>query len=696
MELEQHLVFNDETINAANLCDRFTAKDLDTIGAYCKEGYDRDLASRSAWERRTSAASDLALQVTREKTFPWAGASNIAFPLVTIAAMQFHARAYPAILQGNDAVKYRVIGPDPEGKEAARAQRIGTHMSYQVLEEDQPWEEQLDRALLIVPIVGCAFKKSYYSASLGHNASELVHPSDLVIDYYAKSVESCGRKTQRISLFRNEIYERCARGAFCDIREEPWYLSRPGQTATTADAAEDVRAGRAPSVPDDQTPFLFLEQHTVLDLDGDGYYEPYIVTFEAQSGTVVRIVARVHNNTLVDRADDGSIISIRAAEYFTKIPFIPSPDGSIYDIGFGVLLGPLNESVNSLINQLVDAGTMSTSAGGFLGRGAKIRGGVYTFSPLEWKRVDSTGEDLAKSIYPLPVREPSAVLFNLLSLVINFTQRVSGSVDAMVGENPGQNTPASTQQSMVEQGSKIYSAIFKRVWRSLREEFSKLFILNAIFLPVKQHYGSSGAFALREDYLGDPTRIAPVADPNVLSNFERMQQAVALKQAAATTPGYDPIAVEHLYLSALKIENVAAVYPGADKTGPLPNPKMEIEMKKLQIKEMDLKMREKQFVYSLMEERELNRAKIVELETQAALNMASADGVQAGHEIAVLNAQIGAQKNHNDHLTKRIELLLKGLDHESAGSLANGVGMDGMAPAPSDQTSALPSPEAAA
>jgi chaperonin GroES len=425
-----------------------------------------------------------------------------------------------------------------------------------------------------------------------------------------------------------------------------------------------------------------------MDADGDGYAEPYAITIELSSRKVLRIVARFDDEQAIRRTPSGEVHSIEPTEYFTKYEFIPSPDGGIYGIGLGNLLGPLNESTNSLINQLIDAGTMSTAAGGFLGRGAKMRGGVYTFSPLEWKRVDSTGDDLRKSIFPLPVREPSNVLFQLLSLLIDYTNRISGTTDTMVGENPGQNTPAATTQTMVEQGQKIYSAIFKRVWRSMKEEFRKLYKLNSVFLPISQAFGEEGLKALRSDYLGATERLVPAVDPHVVSDQQRLQKAMALKQAAMTTTGYNLEAVERNYLSAMQIDGVEALYPGPGKVPPLPNPKAMIEQAKLQIKEKDLKLKEMMFMAELMEERRLNGAKIVELEAKAMMHMAEAQGVDAGHKIAAFEAALGALKHHDESLNKRIELMMKSLEKENDGQASNGAGMGGMAGASSNQSAA--------
>jgi len=546
MEFQNKLKIDKKTIESPDLTGRFNEDELKALGNHVWEGYNRDKQSRMKWEKRTQAAMDLAMQIQKEKNFPWPGCSNVAFPLITIATMQFHSRAYPTILNGPEIVKYRVNGADPEGKEKARALRVGSHMSYQLLEEDQSWEEQHDRLLINIPIVGCAFKKTYHSGMKGHNVSDLVLAQDFVLDYYAKSVEDCARKTHMIPMYRNEVHEKIMTGVFRDVREETWYTTDAVPVTDTNTARWNQRHGEEAPQSDDSTPYTMLEQHLLLDLDQDGYKEPYICTIEANSKCVVRLVSRIDTMDDVTKNMHGEIISIKSAEYFTKYGFIPSPDGGIYDIGFGVLLGPLNESVNSIMNQLIDAGTMSNSAGGFLGRGAKIRGGTYTFAPLEWKRVDSTGDDLKKSIFPLPVREPSQVLFQLLGLLINYTQRISGSTDTLAGENPGQNTPATTTNAMIEQGLKIYNAIYKRVWRSMKEEFKKLYMLNRVFLPMTTSFGEAESKVLREDYLGDPNRISPVADPSITSESQRLQQAMAIKQAAATTPGYNPMEVEKI------------------------------------------------------------------------------------------------------------------------------------------------------
>jgi chaperonin GroES len=662
LKLDSHIKLDEDTIDSPNLCEKFSAGDLARIGEWVWTGYDRDRRSRSKWERRMDAAMDLAMQIQKSKNFPWPNCSNVAFPLITIGTTQFHSRAYPAIISGTDVVRCRVVGDDPGGIKKSRADRISSGMSYQVLEQDQSWEEQHDRLLIQVPIVGCAFIKTYFSASLGHNVSELVQARNLVVDYYAKSIESAARKTHCIPLFRNEIYERVHRGTFRDVLSTAWYQGIPNPQSSEQQAHHDNRVGQTPPMQGDETtPFMGLEQHCSLDLDGDGYAEPYIITIEETSREVLRIVTRFDRLEDIDFTSDGKVITVHPLEYFTKYPFIPAPDGGIYDLGFGVLLGPLNESVNTLINQLIDAGTMATTSGGFLGRGAKIRGGIYTFAPLEWKRVDSTGDDLNKSIYPLPVREPSAVLFNLLGLLVNYTNRVSGATDLMVGENVGQNTPAETGRTMVEQGMKIYNATFKRIWRAMKEEFKKLYVLNAIYLPITS---GPGAILLREDYTGNPDDVAPSADPNITSESAQFAQAQLVKQSAMATPGYDIAAVERFFLKSLRVDGIDAIYPGPDKVPPSKHPKIQIEEIKMQGKQMDWQYRQAEFAASLMEEQRLNNAKILDLQAQAVKALADIEGDARDREINALNTAIGILRAHDESLRKRIEIILKGLESE--------------------------------
>ena len=669
LNLSTKLVINKDVWTAPNLVDRFSEEDRTKIGRLCWEGYERDKQSRAAWERRTQAAMDLALQIQKDKNFPWQGCSNVIFPLITVAALQFSARSYSNIIQGTDVVRYRVVGEDPDGRLLERAERIGRHMSWQVLEQDQSWEEQHDRLLLNLGIVGTNFIKTFFSPRLGHNVSELVMAQDLVMDYYAKSVETCGRKTQIIPLYRNEIYERCMRDLFDrDILNESWYTSSPQLILPTNPA--DNRKGQTPPPSDQDTPFTTLEQHRYLDLDGDGYAEPYVATIEYGSRRLLRLVTRFDSEDAIEFTRDKKIIQIKPTEYFTKYSFIPSPDGGIYDIGFGVLLGPLNESVNTGINQLLDSGTMQNSIGGFLGRGAKIRGGQYTMAPWEWKRVDSTGDDLRKNMVPFPERQPSMVVYQLLSLLINYTERITGTTDPMVGENPGQNTPAETSRNMIEQGMQVYNVIFKRVWRSMKEEFKKLHQLNGEFLKTTEQFGTQAMTIRREDYKGDADLVAPVADPNIVSPSQRMQLAMAVRQASMERPGYDLDAVERYYLRALRVDGLDMLYKGVKKVPPPTDPKIQIESGKLQMKAQEMQLDKQKFLMELAEQKRLNSATIAKLEADIIKIMAELNIQRGDIKLRTLDLMIKSMQEQDRILNERIEKLNGGT--EDGGSQSAG------------------------
>ena len=656
----------DDLAYATNIATMLSNDDLKTIGMQIVRDFDNDLQSRSSWEKRTEASLKLALQVAENKNFPWPNASNVKFPLITIAALQYHARSYPVLIDSNLPVKCRVVGDDKDGLRAMRSTRVEQHMSYQILEEDEDWESEMDKVLITQPIVGCAFKKSYFDPIRKHNVSENVLAKDLVVNYWAKSLETANRVTHVLQMSKNEIYERVARGLWLDVSE-----GRPQQSSSAAmssglQIAQDKAQGlTAPESNDSSTPVEILEQHCHIDFDGDGYAEPYIVYVRRDNKKVARIVARYTKQDIEFNKDD-VVLSIKADQYFTKFPFIPSPDGGFYDLGFGVLLGPLNESINTILNQLVDAGTMANTAGGFLSRGIKLRGGNYTFNPMEWKHVDTTGDDLRKGIVPLPVREPSQVLFTLLNLLINYGERIGGAVDILTGQNPGQNTPAETTRTMAEQGMKIFNGIFKRTHRSLKQEFRKLYRLNQIFVTENTQYVSnaeSKGIVLVTDYDGPVTDVMPTADPSITSDSQRMQQAVAIASRVAATPGlYNRYEVEQTFLKAIKVNNIEKLLPdpkGPNAIPPMPNPKLQIEEMRMKSKQAESELAMKMGLLKLMGEAELNQAKIKKLEAESEAIKIGIATEGEKMRIQEINMSIALQRERREGILSSIDTMSK-------------------------------------
>ena len=625
----------------------------DNIARVVCDDYEEDKRSRKGWDEKSKDYIDLALQMVKSKTFPWPGASNVKFPLLTIAALQFASRAYPALVRPPSLVRMRVVGDDGNGAKRARAARVSEHMSYQLLDEDEAWEENHDKLLSVLPICGVAFKKSYFSPALQRNVSELVLPHECVVNYWATCIEDAVAVTHVYRLSPREIEERMRAEVFS--RKDLSLAVEPDKPLS-----EEREGGEAP----EDHPTQILEQHRWLDLDKDGLEEPYIVTVDYSSKKVLRLK---HRFKRVMRTRD-KVVKVEPVQYFTKYGFLPAPDGSFYDLGFGTLLGPINESVNSIINQLVDSGTMQNGSRGFLGRGARFQGGQIKFDhPYEWIRVTTTGATLRDSIVPLPVNPPSAVLFNLLGLLISYGERVSSVTEMMTGENPGQNTPAYTSKAMLEQGMQVFTGIFKRVYRNMRDEYRKLYELNAIYLNPESYYSvidGEDKKIFQSDYQGPANDISPAADPNTALREQRMQRAEMILQRSMSVPHYDKIQVERDWLEAIEHPNADRLFPINEEGQPLipapPDPEIEVKLAEEQRRMLEGQQRgenagRETMIKAMLAEGQLNemmanaelmRAKAAETGETAALK-------QAEYSLAVLKERREALKDILDDLREK-------------------------------------------
>jgi chaperonin GroES len=549
-------------VESANIAEDMDEEELHKIGSDAFDGYELDRQSRMEWEKAMEDWTKLATQFREDKTFPWAKASNVKYPLLTTAAMQFGARAYPSLVPSDGkVVKSKVIGKDPDGQKYALADRVSTYMSYQVMHELTGWEEGMDKLLIMLPVVGTIFKKTYWDSVKKKIASDIILPKNLIVNYWAKSLKEAERVSQVIEMSPRLLKERQMSGVFLDVDlgTAPTPLDHQGAPAQ-----------------DETTPYTIIEQHTYLDLDEDDYPEPYIVTFHAETAKVLRITARFDDKTMF-YTDEGKLAKIEPIEYFTKFGFIPNPDGSFYDLGFGVLLGPINESVNTLINQLIDSGTLNNLQSGFLGKGLKMRMGETKFQPGEWKAVNSTGDDLKKQIVPLPSKEPSNVLFQLMGSLITSGKELASIAEIFVGKMPGQNTPATTTMATVEQGMKVFTAVYKRIYRSLEEEFQKLFSLNSTYLNPQTYQEVIGITIGPEDFSQEQYKICPGADPTAVSQTEKLLKAQGLQELLPLGI-LDPVKVGLRILEAQEQPNYQDLLnPQVAQTGQLPqqpNPKL--------------------------------------------------------------------------------------------------------------------------
>lgn len=559
-------------LQTKNIAEQLDEDELTKIGSECKSGFEDDLQSRSQWEEDLRDWSKLAMQIREEKSFPWPDSSNVQYPILSTASMQFAARAYPSLVPSDGKiVKSIVIGKDDDGLKLERATRVSSYMSWQIMYDMDHWEEDMDKLLIMLPITGTVFKKTYWDTHSEKIKSCLVLPVNLVVDNWASSLETAERVSEIIYLTKRTYQERLNKELFIDVD-----LGEPVIPQNLKE--KENSSGKI----DGTVPYTFIEQHTFLDLDEDGYSEPYIVTFHRESGKVVRIVPRFSVDDVEEK--DGEVVLIKPMNLYTKFSFVPNPDGTFYSIGFGRLLGPLNEAVNTLINQLVDAGTMSNLQGGFIGKGLRLKAGTHGFSPGEWKPVNATGDDLRKQIVPLPAKEPSKVLFELMSALISSSKELASVAEIFVGKMPGQNTPATTTMATIEQGMKVFTAVYKRIYRSLQEEFKKIFELNEIYINPQTYVAVIDAEVGPEDFNDDSYDICPGADPNAMSQTEKLQKAQGLLELLPLG-ALDPVKVVTRVLQAQEQPNYEELFTQeVAQTGALPPPPPDPKLQEMQMK----------------------------------------------------------------------------------------------------------------
>jgi chaperonin GroES len=616
IEQEQRAIDISAYVEMTNIAESLDNSTLAAIGSRVCEDYQIDVDSRQDWEARIDTAIELAQLLKSERT--WAGetVANIMYPALTTACIQFAIRAMPAIIRGKEVVKGKVIGSDQQGIKQLRAERIASHMSWQLLEQIEGWVTDTDCMLLQLPLIGCAFRKTYYDVINQRPVSEIVDVKQLVVHYYAKSLADATRITQIIELTPNQVVERVRAGIFRDVE-----LGEPQSNE------EDKHAD-----DDEDSPHVFYEQHRWWDLDEDGYQEPYIVTVHRDTEQVVRITARYDEESITS-GDDGTIIRIDPIQYFTRYLFMPSFDGGFYGMGYGSLLMPLNKTINTIINQLLDAGSLSNRQGGFLGAGIRLgRNQSTKFKIGEWKHVQNTGDDLRKGIVPLPTHEPSPTLFNLLNTMIDVSKEVSSISDVLTGEQPAANVPATTVLAMIEQSLKAFSAIYQRIHRSLKAEFSKLRRLNKIYLSDNEYrIILDDPQATVADYVDADLDIVPVSDEAELTDIQRIAKANSLLELSGR--GLNDIEIMKRYLESLGIDHIEALLP----QGPPPSdPQIELEQEKLSIERERLSLEERKI--RVLEDESVE--KMLKTRADAIKAIADAEAKELGPQIAVYQDQI--------------------------------------------------------
>lgn len=495
-------------IDATNVAELLDDDKLADIGKRVVEEAGIDDRSRDDWRKDAEEGMKAALQAAQVKNWPFENSANIKYPLITVAALQFNARAYPAIVSDDRPVKAKKFGADQDGQKQARAERISEHMSYQLMEEMVEWETDTDTLLMQVPIVGDAFRKVYQDATLGRPRSEMVPAVDLIVNQSVRSLEEAPRVTHRLMRYPQEIEEKKRSGVWLDVEISP---------PMSADGDKDA-------------PREFYEQHRYIDLDGDNYGEPYIVTVHKESNKVVRIVANYGVDDIEFNEDATKIVRIAKQDYFVQYPFIPDPGGGFYGIGFYRLLKSLNEAINTSLNQIFDAGTLQTAGGGFIGSGVRFKTSELRMKPGVYKTVDAPGGKIRDAIVNMEHPGPSPVLFQLLGLLIEAAKDITSVQDLVTGDSGNKVQQPTTVIALIEQGLKVFTAIYKRIYRALKREFKLLQRLNAQHLTDEAYANviDQEGVSAKDDYNATDYDVCPTADPKSVTDMQRMGKAQLL------------------------------------------------------------------------------------------------------------------------------------------------------------------------
>lgn len=673
--------------NMPNIVGELSLDRVRSLGQECFHGYEIDLRSRTDWERQTRKFMAIALQKTTPKSFPWPNASNIIWPLLSQAVNEFAAATYPAIFDGDQIVKGKVVGTDdgqvdqqamaqqaqqmqiaamttpqmpgqepqqpmqpPEppkpvyiqgqepGSKQSRASRVSRHMSYQLLTEQDEWEADTDMLLRALPVIGCAARKSWFDPIWGRNKSSYVSMLDLVVNFSAKSLGSAPRVTEEYELYPYEIEEMIRSGQFAEFA----YGTASTQEAKTSDYMGDKYA-----------PHIFLEQHCFVDLDEDGYPEPYVVTIHKSSQTVVRITARYEVDGIHTSQDKSRIAKIDAIEYYTLYQFMPNPESAIYGHGFGHILGPINQSINSALNQMFDAGTLQTVQGGFVGAGVSLHTGALRFKMGEFKPIQTTGMNLREAFWQPDFKGPSEVMFRMFGLLVEAGRELAGIKDIGSGSVPPASTDPMAMMAMMETGMRVFKDVFKRVWRAMKSEFRKLFDLNRRYLPeqpIRWQRGDVFFEVSREDYT-NTAGVEPVGDPNMVTDMQRTMRAQFLL-AFKDDPRCNGVEIIRRGMQAMNIEDIDKIVI----KDPPPNPMMLLEM---QLKQAELasalatqqKDRAQSILYLMQARKAASEADAIPIEAQLEREWQAIE--RTNTELSAISTAISASKVKVDEMKAR-------------------------------------------
>ena len=550
---EEEIVVTEHQVNLAEVID---PSSLQTLASELVDAFEQDKDSRKDWLDVFTKGLDLLGIKTEEREEPFPGATGVHHPLLSESVTQFQAQAYKELLPSGGPVKTRVMGNEsPEAMD--QSQRVKEFMNYQITEVMQEYDPEMDSLLFYLPLAGSAFKKVYYDNLLGRATSRLVKAEDLVVAYETTDLETSPRFTHVISMTGNDLKKLQMNGTYRDVQ-----IGEAGVDLEYNEAKEkiDELQGIQPPLAD-YNEYSVLELHVNLelpDIDNYGFAVPYIVTILEDSDEILSI----RRNW--EQGDE----LFRKKEYFVHYKFLPGL--GFYGFGLIHMIGGLTKSATAILRQLIDAGTLSNLPAGFKARGMRVQGEDEPLRPGEFRDVDVPGGTIRDALMPLPYKEPSNVLTQLLGVIIDSGRRFASIADMQVGDIGSQQLPVGTTVAMLERGTKVMSAIHKRLHFAQKKEFRLLAKIFSRSLPPVYPYDVPGASReIKATDFDDRVDIIPVSDPNIFSMAQRVMLAQQELQMAQAAPQIHDLreAYKRMY-EALEVKDIDGILPPVQEIPP--------------------------------------------------------------------------------------------------------------------------------
>ena len=552
----------------ANLAEILDEATLGEISSDLRGKYEEDLESSAEWRETYTKGLDLLGIKYQERTEPFQGASGVTHPLISESVTQFQAQAYKEMLPAGGPVRTKVLGMETREKQD-QATRVKEFMNYQITEIMEEFDPDTDQMLFYLPLSGSTFKKVYFDATKNRAVSKFVPSEDLIIPYSATDLATSPRVTHVLRMDENEVRKLQVAGIFKDVDISSSELEED----PVKDKINEIE-GVSKSYSDDM--YSILEIHADLDIEGfedlgadgqpTGIKLPYIVTIDHGSGKILSIIRNYDQNDPTKRK----------RQYFVHYKFLPGL--GFYGFGLIHMIGGLGRAATSILRQLIDAGTLANLPSGFKARGIRIRNDDEPLSPGEFRDIDAPGGSIRDSIIPLPFKEPSGTLAQLLGSLIEGGRRFVSIADQQIS-NMNQEMPVGTTVALLERGMKVMSAIHKRLHYSQKTEFRLLARIFSENLPPIYPYEVSGASAevKMQDFDGR-VDILPVSDPNIFSMAQRVTLAQTQLQLAQSNPQLHNLhaAYQRMY-QALEVQNIEQILPPEPQPQPM-DPSIENAM----------------------------------------------------------------------------------------------------------------------